>query len=363
MLLVIECVRNMLFPFEKNYLHIKNFNGKHIFSAINDLFRIKPEISGYALCVKENISGLVLFRKGKVIKSFSYSIFKGGISVESNLQSIINSESLDFYINIISNNKVVKHIYQYFSSHYLFFTPFEAVEDSSKILNFILKNEKTGILTVFHGFVANMIYIEKGRFKYFLYYHPETKTFAYEESVSVFKSYFSSLKKLSPTFAFRDFSLGISEDFKVRTYYNKDNIVNMVLTYFDIFDIILTATKREFSKDIVADLFNMVFFRLRKKYSPLYKNLTFSKNSSSVNWSSILQDRQYITLDYRFENYHLYLDEIVKNFFNLLHKKLKPESFSLFKKEVYAYLSKIDRKDTEQHRVKIRIEQMIKNIK
>lgn len=355
----------MLIPFDRNLMHIENFSGNYIFSVVNDMFRFEKDLSGYILCISGNHIGYLFFKNNKLQNALAF-LFSGGVLMPQpqSFRIFTESEDIDLYANIIEEPVVADNVYKYFFSLYSMHAPYE-LSNSGKILEYLITENYTGMIAFTQGFIINMAYFEKGKFKYFQYYHPDTKSYANDRNPEVFKHYMASLKELTPVIALKDYKAKnnaeqINESFIKE---QKDSIVNTLLFYFDILDIIINVMLVKTSKETVYNITKKIFDELRVKYTPLYEKLYFSMDSETVNWSVILEDRKFIPIKYKFEHYHLYIDEILKNLVSALYSIANDDGLKLLRAQAKNCFTHTEKDDLEIKKVILRFEQLFEKVK
>lgn len=349
----------MLIPFDRNVLYVQKIPGRYLFSLLNDLFRYEKDISGYLFCAAPGLVGYLFFKNSKLLSATAFQ-FPGGAGMLQpiSFRHFIEHEDIDIYANVVEEATILENLHRFFASACLLHAPVTVV-DAGKCLAALSDDGFTGMAGFQQGMVMNMAFFDRGRFRYFLYYHPDTKSYAYENDQAVFNRYVELLPKLTPVLTTRDFRVkgtadGIND---IVVSQQKDLIVNLLLGYFDIFDILLQMLNDRQPPAQVAQSVNLMFDQLREKYDPLYRNIGFSPDTRSVNWMDILDDRKYVPLQYRFEHYHLYIDEIWKRLLALLVAAGGDAAVTEIREKITKYLSLVDKDEREIKRMLYRLEQ------
>ncbi len=349
----------MLIPFDRNVLYIQQLPGKYLFSVLNDLFRWEKDISGYLCCVGQGTIGYLFFKNSKLLGAVALNLpGGGGMPQPVSFRLLFEDDNIDVYANVVEETSVLDAIYRFFASACVLHAPIE-MTDISRFNTFVMSGSFSGMAGFQQGMVMNLAFFDRGRFRYFLYYHPDTKSYAYENEQAVFTRYFELLPQLAPIITVRDFRMKAAADGAndIVIAQQKDIIVNLLLGYFDIFDYILQMLLEHMTPLETERLMIALFDELRQKYDPLYRTVKFSPETLTVNWMDILEDRKYIPLQYRFEHYHLYIDEIWKRLLNLLWEKSGAEAVGALREKITKYLALVDKDERELKKTLYRLEQ------
>lgn len=304
----------MLLPFERNLLYINGFESIYIPSLVNDTFRFENVAGGQVLCVTKESTGYILFKKNKPVALTAFSNATGEIlPKDSSFFSILDSETLDVYLNAIEDTDIVSHLEAFIKMPVTYSAPIK-LTDMKRLVGFIEAERLSGIFGVKHGSVLNTAVFSNGDFSYMNYYHPGTKSYAVDRTIEAFTSYMNSMRSLDSYVIFKTFKTGAVETSQRREQQllQNDPIITMVLCYIDIFELIYKVLKMRLDNSQMVDVSNSVFNALKKKYYPLYSTVSYSSETETVNWNALFDERRYISVEYRFGHYHLYLDELLK---------------------------------------------------
>jgi len=349
----------MLIPFDRNVLYIQQLPGKYVFSVLNDLFRYEKDISGYLCCVGQGIMGYLFFKNSKLLGAVAFQVTGGGgMPQPVSFRLLLEDDNIDVYANVMEETSILEAIYRFFASACVLHAPFE-MTDMKRLTTLLSDVLFSGMVGFQQGMVINMAFYDRGRFRYFLYYHPDTKSYAYENDHVVFMRYLELLPKLVPVITVHDFRMktaaeGIND---IVIAQQKDIVVNLLLGYFDVFDFIIHMLLEFLTPVEMERHIGIIFDELRQKYDPLYRTIRFSPETLTVNWMDILEDRKYIPLQYRFEHYHLYIDEIWKRLFALLAEKGGATAVGSLREKIAKYLALVDKDERELKKMLYRLEQ------
>ena len=349
----------MLIPFDRNVLYIQKLPGRYLFSVLNDLFRYEKDLSGYLFCAGQGTVGYLFFKNNKMLGALAFQVPGGGGMLQPiSFRHLIENDNIDVYANVVEESTILDNIYRFFASACLVHAPL-SYTDVEKFMATFADENFSGMAGFQQGMVMNMAFFDRGRFRYFLYYHPDTKSYAYENDQSVFSRYVELLPKLTPVLTARDFRVKGAADSvnDIVVAQQKDIVVNLLLGYFDIFDFILQMLLDKATPQQVEKIIKEMFDQLREKYDPLYRKTQFSQDTLSVNWMDILDDRKYIPLQYRFEHYHLYIDEVWKRLLNALITTAGEPAAAQLKEKITKYMSLVDKDERELKKMLYRLEQ------
>ncbi len=354
----------MLVPYDRNLLHIPKLNGRFIPSVLNDTLRFEQIAGGVLVCAAADRTGYVLFKKNQAIL-LAALMNENGSDVPRNVPfyTLSDQKEIDVYVNLIDDIGMIEHLYAFFNMPVFYSAPFE-LSDMERSLSYIEAEKITGIMGIRQGCVLNTAVFDRGEFLYLSYYHPDTRSYAVEKNRDSLNSYMKSSANLKPYVIIKKVrnELLNKSDRREMIIMQNDPIVNIVLCYIDIFEIIYKVFKENVTDTKLSEISNSIFNVLREKYSPLFSSIAYSVDSGTVNWNDIFDERRYVSMEYRFEHYHLYLDELLK----LLLKA----SVSLFRNDVgfilvpriRNYLAMMDRKEKDTKEMTYRVEKMLNKI-
>jgi len=351
----------MLLPFERNLLHISNFDSTYIPSLVNDTFRFENVAGGLVFCVTKETTGYILFRKNKPIALSAFSN-NTGEQLPKNISffSILDSSELDIYLNAIEDGDLVTHLEAFFKMPVTFSAPYK-LTDMKRLVGFIEAERLSGILGIKHGSVMNTAVFSEGDFSYMNYYHPDTKSYAIEKTVEAFTSYTESMRSLDSYVIFKTFKTGLIDipERREQQFLQNDPIITLVLCYIDIFELIYKVLKTRLDESQMMDVSNKVFNALRKKYFPLYSTVSYSTETGTVNWNALFDERRYISVEYRFGHYHLYLDELLKLLLKVGESVFGNEMADTLVPRLKNYLVMTDSGDRNLKEMAYRIDKML----
>jgi hypothetical protein len=354
----------MLVPFDRNLLYVPKLDGRYIPSVLNDTLRFEQIAGGILICVGSDRTGYVLFKKNQAML-LTALLNENGPDMPRTVPfyTLSDQNELDVYVNLIDDTAMIEHLYTFFNMPLFYSAPYE-LADIERNISFIEAEKITGILGIRQGAVLNTAVFDHGEFLYLSYYHPDTKSYAIDKNRNSLKSYIKSVPKLKPSVIIkkaRNEMLSRS-DRKEMVILQNDPIVNTVLCYIDIFEIIYKVLGENFSKEKVGETSSYVFKHLRDKYSPLFSSITYSTESGTVNWNDIFDERRYVSMEYRFEHYHLYLDELLKLLFKAASSLMETDTLKLLVSRVKNYLAMIDRKERDSKEMVYRVEKMLNKL-
>lgn len=355
----------MLLPFEKNVLFTSRFNGKYLPTLINDLFKFEKIPGGIIACVLEDRTGFVLFRENKII---SINSFHNGPGNEwarcSSLFSILESGSLDVFVNVIDDSDVIDNISVFLNSSTAMMIPYEFA-DIKRIISMIEAEKESGVIGFKNGAVVNMAVYKEGTLEKFYYYHPATRAYAFDSNPLVFESYLSLFHELKPFVVYKRGSGGkvFSPDACELEFLHNDSVASLILSYTDIFELIYKELKEKLEESKVVNISTHLFNALREKYSPLYNSVNYSKATGSVNWNSFFDERKYISVEYRFEKYHLYLDELLRLMLKISQSAIGSSINETMIPSIRKYLEHLYEKEPDKKEMVDRVDKMIEKVK
>jgi hypothetical protein len=109
----------------------------------------------------------------------------------------------------------------------------------------------------------------------------------------------------------------------------------------------------------MVDVSNSVFNALKKKYFPLYSTVSYSSETGTVNWNALFDERRYISVEYRFGHYHLYLDELLKLLLKVAESVFHEEMGNTLVPRLKNYLAITDSSDRNLKEMAYRIDKML----
>lgn len=351
----------MLLPFERNLLYIENFNSDYIPSLVNDTFRFENVPGGLVFCVSKDCTGYILLKKNKAVALTAFTNSPGE-EQPGNISffSVLDSDRVDVYLNAIEDPDLVMHLEAFFKMPVTFSAPLK-LTDMKRLIGFIEAERLSGILGVKHGSVLNTAVFSEGDFSYMNYYHPDTKTYAIDKTIEAFTGYMNSMRSLDSYVIFKRFQTGITNIPKRREqqFLQNDPIITMVLCYIDIFELVYKVLISRLDESQMVEISNKVFDALKKKYYPLYSTISYSSETQTVNWNALFDERRYISVEYRFGHYHLYLDELLKLLLKVSDTVFKDDMNDILVPRLKNYLAMTDAGDRNLKEMVYRIDKML----
>ena len=355
----------MLVPFERNFTYISKFNASYIPTFLNDLFNFEKIPGGLMICVSNEKTGYILFKDSKVI-SVNGFYFSAGNELSGNIpfSVICDSSNLDVYINVIEDSRTIDVLSGFLNSAVTFAAPFE-LSDIKRITGMIEAEKETGILGFKHGSVMNMATYNNGALEAFFYYHPGTRSYALDTNPATFGSYLLSVDKLKPFVVYKRCPAGDiphSDKHEIE-FLKNDPLLAMTMAYIDVFELICKALKEKLDVLKIVEVFDQLLKILRDKYSPLYTTISYSLETGCVNWVDLFKERRYISMEYRFGEYHLYLDELLRIMLKISSSALGSRINEKLIPGIKKYIEFMDKKDFIMKEMAHRVDKMVEKVK
>lgn len=355
----------MLIPFERNFTYINKFNPVYLPTFVNDVFNFENIPGGLIICVSNEKTGYVLFKENKVISVNGFH-FRTGSELPETISffSLLNSQHIDIYVNVIEDGKTIDALSGFLNLPVTFAAPFE-LSDIKRITGMIEAEKETGMIGFKHGSVVNLASYDKGEMKTFFYYHPGTRSYAFDNNPGTFESYLSSIDKLKPFLVYKRCSDTLTRysDKQELEFFQNDPLLAMTMVYIDIFELICKALKEKLDVVKITGVFEQLFRVLRDKYSPLYTTISYSKETGCVNWVDLFKERKYISIEYRFGEYHLYLDELLRLLLKISSSVLGDRINEKLVPGIKKYLEFMDKKDLIMKEMADRVDKMVEKVK
>ena len=354
----------MLLPFDRTLFTIDRLQGRYIPSVLNDLFRVEKKISGYMMCVDEEYAGYIFFQDGRITDAVGHH-FSSELTLPLAIpfSHFLDERLVDIYINAIEDTVFLRLLREHLISHASVVANTDLLSPVD-IVNYVKKVKYSGLVSVRHGVVNNMLVFKRGKFESLLYYHPDSHGFVRERNQATFKEYIMAIADMDPVFIMHN-PTALKKTIgrgALSVPLQKDVLVNIMMCYFDLFDMSVDIMKELFTPAVSAKIVRRVIAEMQKKYYPLYSSISYDKETNSVNWHAILGDRRYIPVEYRFEYYHLYLDELFTLLMAALVSRKVPAAFEIFQERVATYIRHLDERDRDLRKMIFRIQKMIEKI-
>jgi hypothetical protein len=309
----------MIIPFSELKLYISAFEGRYFSSFVNDLSRESGFDRGLVVAEAANKSAYVLISGGCAVISKVLAFSDGeDLVTDVPIAEILAEKSVDLYLFTIENDDVFKILTDFFTYPVSIYAPGRFV-DVMKLVSSFAENKENALLCLKHGSVMNAVSFEKGNFKGFLYFDPAEKRYVFEKNAVKFGSYLGSLDVSKPTVLCKK----VSEKILASSFFSSglgflenDPVQIESELYFGCFRLVFNTFSRVMPAEKVKELSEKLFSYLRGRYPQLYSKLAFSAETMNVNWESVLDERKSVAVEYRFGEYHRYLDEV----FSLLLK-------------------------------------------
>jgi len=355
----------MILPFERNFSYLTNFKGRFIPSLVNDLSRFEKIQSGFLMCVSENMTGYVVFREGKTVSiNGFYNCAGNEWPAFNSFIPFLTSSNLDVYSFVIEDTGMIENVITLLSSPSVLMVPFE-LADIKRITGMIEAEKETGAVCFKNGTIINMAVYNKGCFEKFYYYHPGTKSYAADSSATTFESYLSSFQALKPFVVYKR-KIDKNESIRIAGddfFPLAEPLSVMIEFYAGLFEVAYRHLKEKLGESKVAEITNQLLNVLRQKYSPLYSTIGYSKEKGRVNWESLLDERKFISNEYRFDKYHLYLDELLRMILKMSQSVFGDKMESTVIVSIKKRLEFIDKKDPFIKEMAGRVDKMVEKVK
>ena len=304
----------MIIPFSKLKFYISCFEGKYISSFINDLSRENGLSRGLVLAEAGNMTLYVLISDGRAVIS-KVLAFSGeeDLVTDVPVSEILAEKSVDLYLFSIENDTVFTWLTDFFTYPVSLYAPDRFV-DVMKLVSSFAENKESALLCLKHGTVMNIVSFEKGNLKGFAYFDPAEKRYVFEKNAVKFGTYLGSLDVSRPAVICKK----VSEKILASSFFSSgldflenDPVQTESELYFGCFKLVFDAFAKVMSVEKLKGLSEKLFSYLSGRYPQFYSKLSFSTETANVNWDSMFDERKYVSVEYRFGEYHRYLDEIL----------------------------------------------------
>ncbi|MBR4530839.1 hypothetical protein IKO70_00300 [bacterium] len=318
----------MIIPFSELKLYIADFEGKYISSFVNDLAHDGIPSRGIVLAEAGNRTLYVLISDGRAVisKVLAFS-GEGDLVTDVPVSEILAEKSVDLYLFSIENEIVFTWLTDFFTYPVSLYAPGRFV-DVMKLVSSFAENKENALLCLKHGSVMNVVSFEKGNFKGFAYFDPDAKRYVFEKNAVKFGSYLGSIDVSGPAVLCKK----VSEKILASSFFSSglDFLENDPLQteselYFGCFDLVFGAFAKVMPVEKLQQLSEKLFSYLRSRYPDFYSKLSFSAETSAVNWETMLDARGSVAAEYRFGEYHRYFDEILCLLLKTSASLLSPE--------------------------------------
>ncbi len=353
----------MLLPFERNLFNIDDFKGSYITTLINDIFRFEDLSGGLVLCAAPEKTGYILFRNGKILNVCAFSNDQGNnIPRQVPFQSFFDLASIDIYVNAIEDASMIEDINSLLCTPVMFAAPAD-LADMNRLIGYIKDKSVSGTMGFKHGAVLNTAFFANGSFTGLSYYHSGTMSYATERTEPAFRNYLAANEKLAPYVFFKARTGQSSADRKELSLFQNDPVLAMFMCYVDIFDIIFKAVREKIDENRLSEVCGVLFKTLKDKYYPLYSTISYSREYRTVNWNALYDERRYISAEYRFGHYHLYLDELLKLLLKIALSVYGPEGISRVSGKMKKYLELVDKNEIILKEMGDRVDKILEKLK
>ena len=304
----------MIIPFSELKFYISAFEGRYFSSFVNDLARDRSFDRGLAVAEAGNVTAYVLISDGRAVLSKVLAFSDDGqLATDVSIGEVAAGKSVDLYLFSLEDSAVFKWLTDFFTYPIALYAPSRFVY-VMKLVSSFSENKDDALLCFKHGAVMNVVSFEKGDFRGFTYFDPAGKRYVFEKNAVKFGSYLSSLDVSKPAVLCKK----VSEKVLASSFFSSgldflenDPVQTETDLYFGCFGLVFDAFAKVMPAEKVKDLSEKLFSYLRGRYPQLYSKLAFSSESGSVNWESMLDERNSVAVEYRFGEYHRYLDEIL----------------------------------------------------
>jgi len=303
----------MIIPFSELKIYISAFEGKYISSFVNDLAHESGLSRGFVVAEAGNKALYVLISDGRAVisKVLAFSGEEGWVN-EVPINEILGEKPVDLYLFTVENDIVFRWLTDFFTYPLSLYAPGRFV-DVPKLVSSFAENKEDALLCFKHGPVMNVVSFEKGDFKGFAYFDPGKRRYVIEKNAVKFGSYLGSLDVSKPMVLCKK----VSEKILASSFFSSgldflenDPVQTEAGLYFGCFNLVFDAFAKVMTADKLKELSEKLFSYLRGRYPQFYSKLSFSDKTLSVNWESMLDERNSVAVEYRFGEYHRYLDEI-----------------------------------------------------
>lgn len=353
----------MLLPFERNLFNIDDFKGSYIATLVNDIFRFENLSGGVVMCSSSEKTGYILFKNGKILNVCAFYNEQGtSIPRQVPFQNFFDLFSIDVYVNAIEDVSMIEEINSLLCTPVMFSAPSDLLS-ADRLIGYIREKELSGTMGFKHGAVLNTANFTNGAFSAFSYYHPGTMSYTTDRTENVFKGYLTANEKLCPYMFFKVKSGYGGADRKEISMFQNDPVQSMFLCYVDVFDIIFKSVKERLDENRLSEVCNVLFKTLRDKYYPLYSTVSYSRETRTVNWNALYNERRYISAEYRFGHYHLYLDELLKLLLKIALSVYGPDGIPKVFIKIRKYLDLTDKNEVILKEMNDRVDKILEKLK
>lgn len=304
----------MIVPFSELKLFLSDFEGKYLSSFVNDLVREGSFECGVLVAEACDKTGYVLISGGAPVLSRVIAFSDDEqISTDIPIDALLEEKSLDLYLMAVKDDAVFKSLTDFFVYPLSLYAPYRFVNVPMLVSSFA-ERKASAVLAFKHGSALNFAVFDKGNFSLFCFFDSAENRYVFGRDPVSFGSYLGSLDLSKPVVM----SIEISEKafsssfFRSRLdFLEKDPVSSETDLYAGVFSLVLNSLAKVVSAENVGKMSEKLFAYLRKKYPGLYSSLAYSAETASVNWETLLDDRKNVPAEYRFGEYHRYLDEIL----------------------------------------------------
>ena len=318
----------MIIPLSVLKLYISDFEGKYISSFVNDLSRGSGISRGLVLAETADKAVYVLISDGRAVisKVLAFSD-EENLVTDLPVSEILGEKSVDLYLFSIESDLVFRWLTEFFTYPLSLYAPGRFI-DVPKLVSSFAENKESALLCFKHGAAMNVVSFEKGNFKGFAYFDPAEKHYVFEKNAVKFGSYLGSLDVSAPTVLCKK----VSEKILASSFFSSglDSLENDPVQveselYFGCFKLVFDAFAKVMAQEKLKELSEKLFSYLRSRYPDFYSKLAFSADNGGVNWETVLDERNSVAVEYRFGEYHMYLDEIFYLLLKTAASLLQPE--------------------------------------
>lgn len=307
----------MLLPFTTVISSSTDFEGRFFPTLVNDTIRDNRVSRALFLGVSDNKIGYVLCSEGSIAASALFFVDDSGNIKQSDDFEPLFSEKLRIYLLNADDEQIFLILRNFLSSP----VSEKSVGSTSELFDLLAEiakhTECEDLICFRHGNIMNTVRFTNGSFTDFVYYNTDLKAYVTEQDSVVFGAYLSSLDVTKPQIFCKTASLKPSAETVDHSslFRQKNIVITSAYIYFDVLSAIIKSLAGTLGDTQTKKLSEQLFAFLQKKYHPLFSALQYSDDNHDVNWASIINERKFISEQYRYESYHCYLDELLKLFF------------------------------------------------
>ncbi len=309
----------MLFPFEERAVSIASLPKAFVPTLTADLK--KAAFSGHVVAMNDERSVVLTLDAGRPVSGMFYRDLEGPARLTTDTGFLFEKLSEQSAVEVLRADRISVSLARTFSRNRPAWH--SRAKDAAKQVRQAAAEMELGVLARIRGPVCELACLEEGRFSFGYIFEEEESRFVRTDR--------SGWKESALPGDWLELVASGEPLVPEPELANLRNPLTDVMTrYTDLFKIIGKILRDEHGqqgRDAISELLET----FQAKYPPLYRGVYMNPEVGTINWERLLENRDRVNVNYRYEKFTLYLDEILAAYVEHLNRQSGPKGLQILK--------------------------------